>query len=269
MADRELAPVSVVVPSFNSEATIRRALESVFSQTLLPREIIIVDDASADGTRAAVNACAPPSGCRLRLVELDQNHGPSYARNLGWEMASETWIAFLDSDDIWLAEKIEVQMDYLRKHPQAVMCGHDFAVLDGNQDLRADDRSVMLYDYCDFLLKNRVSTPTMMLSRLLKARFPETLMRAEDYALWLTLAHQHGPIPKLSKVLAGCYKELYGDSGLSASLFKMELGELRVIALQLSLGRIGLPKYLGLSVYSIIKFLARVIRTSMRIRKPG
>jgi GT2 family glycosyltransferase len=99
--------VSVVLPAYNRADTIAAAVESVLAQSFRDLELIVVDDASTDGTVAAVRAIADP---RLRLVESPKNAGASAARNRGIREARAPWVAFQDSDDEWLPGKLERQM---------------------------------------------------------------------------------------------------------------------------------------------------------------
>lgn len=107
--------ISVVIPAFNSERCISRAIESVLSQTFSDYEIIVVDDGSTDGTADIVKKF----GDRVRYI-YQQNAGPARARNAGLKIASGQWIAFLDADDEWLPDKLRQQVE----------------LLDGNRDLR-------------------------------------------------------------------------------------------------------------------------------------
>ncbi len=105
--------ISVVVPTFNRAATIGYCLSSVLNQTLSPQEVIIVDDHSTDETVEIVKSYADP---RIRCIVLENNSGAQAARNRGILEAKGEWIAFQDSDDEWVAEKLEKQVDILRKH---------------------------------------------------------------------------------------------------------------------------------------------------------
>lgn len=108
MTESSSAPViSVVIPAYNREASIRSAIESVLRQTWADFELIIVDDCSTDATVSEVARISDP---RLRLVERSENGGAAAARNTGISEARGTWIAFQDSDDEWLPAKLEKQM---------------------------------------------------------------------------------------------------------------------------------------------------------------
>src|SRR3954471_13927034 len=95
--------VSVVIPAHNRAATLGRAVESVLSQTRQDFEIAIVDDASTDGTVAAIAAMHDD---RIRLIRHDRNRGACAARNTGIRAGSAPFVAFLDSDDEWLPHKL-------------------------------------------------------------------------------------------------------------------------------------------------------------------
>jgi len=98
--------VSVIIPAYNCEAFLARALASVTAQTLSPREILVVDDCSSDGTRELVQAAAA-SDPRIRLIALPHNGGPSVARNEGFAAAEGTWVAILDADDAFAPQRLE------------------------------------------------------------------------------------------------------------------------------------------------------------------
>ena len=112
--------VSVVIPAYDRAATIRPAVESVLRQTLADIEVIVVDDGSADGTADAARRIPDP---RVRVVALGENRGVSAARNEGVRAARAPWIAFQDSDDEWLPEKLALQMAALGEGDVAVYCG--------------------------------------------------------------------------------------------------------------------------------------------------
>lgn len=107
--------ISVVIPTFNRGFCIRSALDSVLAQTLPPHEIIVVDDGSTDDTATVVATY----GRSVRYL-IQRNAGASAARNTGIHAASGTWVAFLDSDDEWQPDKLEIQVQELRQYPEAV-----------------------------------------------------------------------------------------------------------------------------------------------------
>lgn len=109
-----MALVSVLIPTFNREATIKRAVESVLSQTYSDIECIVIDDASTDSTQKILKNINDP---RLKVFNLPENKGVSFARNYGEERSSGKWIALLDSDDEWLPNRLEKQLKYAEVYP--------------------------------------------------------------------------------------------------------------------------------------------------------
>jgi glycosyltransferase involved in cell wall biosynthesis len=108
--------VSVVLPVFNGESSIARAVRSVLGQTISNLELIVVDDASADRTIDLLSRYSEP---RLELVRLERNSGAAAARNAGIRRARGDYIAFLDSDDEWLPQKLERQLELIAAAPAA------------------------------------------------------------------------------------------------------------------------------------------------------
>ena len=106
--------ISVVIPAYNRENTIERAIESVLCQTYPNLEIIVVDDASTDKTKNKVKQI---KNKRVSYLSHKINQGASAARNTGIKKARGKYIAFLDSDDQWLAKKLEKQITILEKNP--------------------------------------------------------------------------------------------------------------------------------------------------------
>ena len=107
--------VTVIMPSFNASQFISEAIDAVIEQTFRNWELLIVDDASADGTTNLAHdyQC---SDDRIRLIAEKTNRGPAYARNVGLRQARGDFIAFLDSDDVWLPNKLQKQVAAMDLH---------------------------------------------------------------------------------------------------------------------------------------------------------
>lgn len=167
----DLAPVSVVIPAYNSEEFIGEAISSALGQTLRVSEIIVVDDGSSDQT-AEVAA-------KLGASVIRQEHGGiSVARNAGIRAAKHDWIAFLDADDIWEPKKIEYQWAAIRRHPDVglVSCHlsqwiHGSPAPDNASDVTgvADNDAPMVYipqAQGAFLIDRMTyNSPTMLIRR--------------------------------------------------------------------------------------------------------
>jgi len=109
--------VSVIIPAYNAERWIGRAIESVLRQTVAPVEVLVVDDGSTDGTTGVLQEYGNTVRCLHQA-----NSGPSAARNLGIDNVRSDWIAFLDADDEWLPHKIESQLRVLKENTHIRWC---------------------------------------------------------------------------------------------------------------------------------------------------
>jgi len=117
-----MAAVSVIIPLYNKQRYIQRALDSVFAQTYHDYEVLVVDDGSTDNGADIVQSC---SHSRVRLIR-QANAGPGAARNHGIRESSSCYIAFLDADDEWLPAFLEVSMNHLQTHPDCALCAAAF-----------------------------------------------------------------------------------------------------------------------------------------------
>jgi len=189
--------ISVVIPSHDGLPDLLDAVQSVLSQTRLPHEIIVVDDASTDGGGDRVEQ---RFGDRVRVVR-GRFGSAGAARNAGWRAAEGEWIAFLDADDLWLPDKLAVASERLQDSPHADWFFSDgaFRTLDGQLHaswfgLYAD----LVEPYCGSPLAqlfevNFVLTSSTVVRRSalqLEGGFDETLTHAEDLDLWVRLSRR-------------------------------------------------------------------------------
>jgi glycosyltransferase involved in cell wall biosynthesis len=256
-----VASVSVIIPCFRCAATIVRAVESVACQSLLPLEIILVDDCSEDGTLDVLFKLQARFGTEwVKVCELSENAGPGTARNTGWALARGRYVAFLDSDDRWHPQKIELQYRWMEHHPNVVLVGHLMAIDDGSDDPVFDGYMILPVQVsCRKLLaSNRFSTPTVMLRRDIAQRFADGERYAEDYRLWLHICFFSGECYLFERVLAYMYKSPYGAAGLSERLWDMEKGELSSYWGLHRAGGISTLSFGLWSCLSFVKFLRRI-----------
>ena len=187
------------MPTFNRGSLIGRALLSIENQTLLPMEIIVVDDGSTDDTRAIVTEFATTSAVKVRLIQ-QANGGAPAARNAGVSAAVGSLIAFQDSDDTWDESFLETLQKSMRESGSGVVfSSHRVHFLDGGSELRPPRK---IADVGRALLKeNVISTQTALVrAELLEnTPFDVRLPRLQDWELWLRLRPQarftHVPIP--------------------------------------------------------------------------
>lgn len=267
------APVSVVIPCFLCRDTIERAVLSVLRQTVMPQEILLVDDASPDdgATVRELKKLAEQHRnlLSIKVVESSENGGPGSARNRGWEIACQPYVAFLDADDIWFPHKIECQYIWMRDHPEYVLTCHQQALLKGGSgsvegELVFDDVGYDDIFAGKLLYFNVVPTRTVMLRRDQSHKFLEGKRYSEDYLLWLTIVLSGGRAAKLEPTLAGAFKPDFGVGGLSSRLIKMEVGELDCYCKLYQAKLIDIFTLYGVAGFSLIKFFRRIVLTAVR-----
>jgi glycosyltransferase involved in cell wall biosynthesis len=267
-----IAPVSVIIPCYNSESTLERAVMSVYGQTLKPAELIIVDDCSSDGTKNLNLELQNRLGEGwIRIVLNETNVGVSSSRNRGWNLAGQPYIAFLDSDDFWHSRKIEIQYGYMKNNPEKMITGHGFEILRGGGAEKSVDGSLEVKQRTirQLILKNYFITPGIMLKRDIPERFQEGRNYMEDHLLLIELCFKYGPIDEIQLPLAYLGKASIGEGGLASNLLQMEKGELHNYWYLLSEGKISFLFALALSLFSIAKFVRRVIMVKILKIKIG
>jgi glycosyltransferase involved in cell wall biosynthesis len=225
-------PVSVVIPCFRARQTIVRAVESVFRQTVLPCEVILVDDGSGDESEVFLRQLAAryPEGT-VKVLALPANVGVAAARNAGWREAIGDYVAFLDADDAWHPQKLEIQYGFMHAHPDVVLSGHCHAFRNPDADMYAGPEistapEVEEIRRSQILLKNAFVTPSVMLKRDLSHRFQCGRRYFEDHLLWMEIVLAGHSVAKLNGALAFLFKKPFGESGLSGDMFAMVRGEL-------------------------------------------
>ena len=181
--------ISVVIPAYNSSRTLLEALESVRGQTYPAYEVIVVDDGSEPDEAKAVEEAA--RGCTV--IRLPTNRGPSVARNRGVARATGEWVAFLDSDDLWLPRKLELQVGHLNTHPgcRAVHCSVRRLGHDGEGSIHIK-RAVTFEDLVEFPCPVFPSAVLMHRETLFDVGlFDPTKRCCEDLDLFLRFTSEH------------------------------------------------------------------------------
>ena len=183
MSDHPL--VSVVIPTHDRLALLMEAIDSVRAQSYAPIELIVVDDGSTDGTSDRLRA--EPG---LRLLRIDHNGRPGAVRNAGVAVATGDYLAFLDSDDLWMPDKLALQMELLRASPGTpIVHSRELWLRDGHPVSQAGQRHRRAgWLFADAVRKCIVGPSTVVLHRAVLREvggFREDLEIAEDYELWL------------------------------------------------------------------------------------
>ncbi len=177
--------VSIVTPTYNSEAFIAQTITSVQNQTHQNWEMIIVDDGSTDGTAEIVLEKAQEDN-RLTFVRMSENSGPAKARNAGIEKVSGKYMTFLDADDIWLPEFISTSIDTIIKNKVFFVFS---SYRRSNEELEfvySDFIVPQKVTYTNILKTNSISCLTAFIDieKLGKKRMPDIFKR-QDMGLWL------------------------------------------------------------------------------------
>ncbi len=208
--------VSVIIPVFNRHDVLPRAVNSVLSQTFADYEIIVVDDGSS--TPAAQSIAPALERPNVRVARQERNRGAAAARNAGVAQAAGRYLAFLDSDDRWAADKLERQLDFMRAAPDRSASCTGFALVDGGGvfDRRLPPE---VSDLDEILWGCRISPgSTLMVERsFYDAAGPmdETLERLEDWD-WMILAAKRAPFHGLREVLADVHHDNYQHVDIAA-----------------------------------------------------
>lgn len=219
--------VSVVIPVYNGEETIKQTIESVLSQTFSDFELIVINDGSTDATVNVVSTFQDP---RIKVFSYP-NAGLSASRNRGISLASGNYISFIDADDLWTADKLEAQVSALQENPQAALAYSWTDYIDeSGQFFRQGPHFNFSGDvFAKLLLSDFVGNGSNPLIRKQAfsevGGFDESLNAAEDWDMWLRLAarYEFVAVP-FTQIL---YRQ--SPTSMSANPRKMEVASLRVI----------------------------------------
>lgn len=265
--------ISVIIPMYNSSQTIVRALNSVLSQTCLPSEIIIVDDCSLDDSLSVAEKWAVSQKTPhvfINVIRMQNNSGPSCARNAGWQVATQPYVAFLDSDDTWHPEKLRIQFEYAIKNSSVmIIAGQRICVDENCNSLQFLPENIPIRSISSLALifKNYFPTSSVMLKRNIDFRFTEYKNYCEDHYLWLQILFSGAKAVLIETPLAYAYKPIFGDTGLSGNLRKMEEGELDNYKRLYNDKKINCVLYVCVVVFSLFKYLLRLKSVLIRSRK--
>jgi glycosyltransferase involved in cell wall biosynthesis len=262
------ADVTVIIPCYRCAETIERAVTSIIRQTLPPEEVLLVEDYSDDEGRTLDMLHRLQQQYQdkidLKLIALKKNGGPAAARNAGWDAATQPYIAFLDADDEWHPEKLDIQYNYMRGNPNIAVTGHRYIRLRDRKPTALHALPVPAYKNVSplsLLFKNCLPTSSVILKNKIPFRFTVEKRCAEDFYLWQQVAFAGLPIVRIEAQLVHYYKALYGEGGLSAQLWKMEKGELSNFADLYRAKSISGLLFIVAMGFSIMKYANRQVIT--------
>ena len=265
--------VSIVIPYYNSETTIIRAIESVAKQTFTAFEIILVDDGSNDNTHIIVDDYIKKHGEIYFKHYYQENAGPSEARNFGISKADAEYIAFLDADDSWVSNKLEIQIKLMVEN-QIDLLGSNINLVEGEKKILRKyfiKRQLEYVSFYKLLFKHYFCTSSVVLHKIVLDNiggFPAKQKYAEDTLLFARITRRHKSA--VSKdFLVNTYKPLFGESGLSGNLKETNKYILRNFETlrkenASSPEKIGYCLYVLILLFSYIKYFRKIITSFSR-----
>lgn len=248
--------VSVIIPCFNSERTIEDCVLSVLNQSHKNVEIICVNDNSSDNTLGILENLKLYYS-NIFILNNEKNSGPSFSRNKGVSLSTGEFISFLDADDFWHEQKLELQLKFINEH-KLDFVGSTCSFNDEKNKIKIIKHlELKKISFAMLLFKNYYPTSSVMMKKDIFIPFNEEQKYSEDYMSWLMIAYKKnkcGLIYGYDLVFRD--KIGFGVSGLSSNLWLMEKWEIKNIYYFLSLGELmALPAI----AVSLIKYIRRCI----------
>ena len=186
-----MIPISVVIPTYNRNHTLKRAIDSVLRQTYKNFELIVVDDGSTDKTVESLSCYKE----KIHLIKLGKNHGVSLARNVGIHASKGEYVCFLDSDDEWLEDKLQRQVNLLSQKKYNLIHGEEIWIRNGkrvNQKKIHQKYGGWIFEKC--LPRCLISPSAAMANKkvlLELGGFDEEFPVCEDYDLWAKITSRY------------------------------------------------------------------------------
>jgi glycosyltransferase involved in cell wall biosynthesis len=179
--------VSIVTPTYNCENFIQETIDSVINQSYENWELILVDDCSNDNTIEILNLYQK-NDSRIVLIQLARNEGAAKARNVAIEKASGRYIAFIDSDDLWLPQKLELQIAFMREHEIALSYSSYQKIYEDGTNTNLTIQAKPKLDYQTMLRNNYIGCLTAIYDtgQIGKVYMP-SIRKRQDWALWLKI----------------------------------------------------------------------------------
>lgn len=254
---------SIVIPCFNASKTIRRAVQSCIGQSFTQFEIIIIDDASSDDTLEVVASLIKENpNFQIKIIQLEKNSGPAKCRNIGLLEAKGDFIAFLDSDDSWVKNKLEVCYYWIRK----LDC--DFIAHSYIDDLVIDSHLMQpenyipeMRKYTDLLIKNISQTSCIVVGRSLTnvEKFDSKMRYTEDHELWLRIIYNKPAYFLCGEALTRLNRPQLTKGGLSGNRWAMRKGEIKMYFKSAKYSKISFFLLPLLILFSLAKFIKKEI----------
>lgn len=253
--------ISVVIPAYNASEKIVAVLDSMLNQSFRVFEVILINDCSKDDTLEFVEKYVSQNpDFNFKIFDLKENKGVSFCRNLGWENANGDYVAFLDSDDYWNENKIEIMVS-AAKLSNADLIGHNYdeKYLSLNELFIFNPKLLHRISFYKLLMRNKFQTSCVLLKKSLRERFDESISHSEDYELFLRLSAKKYNVCFYNEALTYLGRPQLSKGGLSEKKIKMRIGEIKAYRSGLIIRRLNflLPIMM---FYSLFKSLIKINR---------
>lgn len=224
---------SIVIPTYNSEKTILKCIDSCINQTYKDFEILVVDDCSTDNTVSLVKEYIEKNKLeKISIHTLDINSGAATARNKAISLANYDFIALLDSDDYFHPMKLEIINQQLHLYSNIDLIAHNHYVENeidnSNIFLGSSEIKPKKVDCKRLLLKNFAVTPSVVFKKSISLRFNEEMRYTEDHDFFVRVCLNNYEMYYLDLKLVGLGRPALTAGGLSSNNFRMRLGEIKM-----------------------------------------
>lgn len=245
--------ISVVIPAYNAATTIERTLQSCFAQSVLPFEIIIVNDASTDATLSILESYQE----RISIINLEINKGVAHARNTGWKIATGDIVAFLDSDDEWHNDKLKVVKHFFEKLPDSNAIMHLYNLKYDVLPSNLDDIEIIIQPFSSLIWNSPVQGSCISVRKNLDVFFDESYKYCEDHEWAIRLSHQFKGYQLLPLSLTKLSRPQLSRGGLSGNQWKMRKGEMRMYSSLWKYNVLLIPLIPFFIIFSFTKYIRK------------
>jgi glycosyltransferase involved in cell wall biosynthesis len=228
--------------------------------------LILINDCSPDGgltSKALVEIQNSTTDISIKVLSMSKNVGPGMARNEGWNISTQPYIAFLDADDIWHPQKLQIQYAWMKLNPTVALSGHltsEFMDDETLPLLKIEPKDMMAeqINLTKMLISNRFATRSVMIQRILPFRFMNKNF-AEDQLLWLEIILSGRKAVVLDQILAYSGRPEFSIGGYSGSLWIHEKRSLVAWSYLYEKKSISFLVFCLASMWSYTKYLRRVL----------
>lgn len=246
--------ISIVMPVYNSEKYIEEAISSVIEQSYSYWELLIVNDGSTDGSAQLINKYMERDQ-RIKLIDKKENEGVALARNCAIKAAQGDYICFLDSDDVWEKNKLEIQISYMKKKDVSFSCTSYSIINEKGDKVGYFERKQRFYDYDDLLRTNFIGCLTVMTDAKMMKKNLMPNVKHEDYATWLNILSSGERILFIEETLA-IYRKVSGS--ISSNKIQVISWTWKIFSSQKRLTKmqqiIYFVRYMCVTIYKYISF---------------